>query len=140
MYLNTTAGRGNRKGDKMDKETSRRETNGEGMKVKERETNRYTQEEELKKFVTLELVLTECRLVNGITNNSLDVVAPYSTYCSGSILQNKRVGKKKKIRRKERERGKTDYINWQNSLVNFHAVFNITFAYSISSILNIGTP
>ena len=32
------------------------------MKEKERETNRHTQEEALKEFVTLELALTECGL------------------------------------------------------------------------------
>ena len=95
MHLNTRAGRRDRKGHELDIETNRRETNGEGMKVKERETNIHTQEEALKEFVTLELALTECGLDKGITNHSSDVVAPYSTY-SGSILLNKRVGKEKR--------------------------------------------
>ena len=96
MHLNTRAGRRDRKGHELDIETNRRETNGEGMKVKERETNRHTQEEVLKEFVTLELALTECGLDNGITNHSSEVVAPYSIYYGDSILLNKKVGKEKR--------------------------------------------
>ena len=92
--------------DEIDIETNRRETNGEGMKLKERETNRHTQEEELKEFVTLEFALTECGLDNGITNHSSDVVAPYSTYCSGFILINKRVGKEKRSGGKKKRVGR----------------------------------
>ena len=72
--------------------------------------------------MTLELTLTKCGLDNGITSHPCDVLAPYSTYCSGSIFLNKREGKEIKIRRKEGERGERDYINWQYSLVNFHTV------------------
>ena len=48
MYLNTRARRGDRKGNEIDIETNRRETDGEGMKVKEREAYRHMQEEALK--------------------------------------------------------------------------------------------
>ena len=48
MYLNTRAGRGDRKGNERDIETNRTETKGEGMKAKERETHIHTQEEALK--------------------------------------------------------------------------------------------
>ena len=48
MYLNTRAGRRDRKGNEIDIKTSRRETKGEGIKAKERETNRHAQEEALK--------------------------------------------------------------------------------------------
>ena len=47
MYLNTRAGRGDRKGNEMDIETNRRETKVEGTKAKERETSRHTHEEAL---------------------------------------------------------------------------------------------
>ena len=69
--------------------------------------------------MTLELTLTKCGLDNGVTSHLCDVVAPYSTYCSGSIFLNRRAGKEIKIRRKESE---SDYINWQYSLVDFHTV------------------
>ena len=91
--------------------------------------------------MTIELALTKCGLDNGITNHSSHVVTPYSTYCSGSIYTPKqKSGEIKKIRRKEKERGERDYLNWQYSLVNFHTVFNVPFAYSISSTLNVATP
>ena len=43
MYLKTKAGRGDRKGNEINIETNRKETDGEGMKAKEREANRHTQ-------------------------------------------------------------------------------------------------
>ena len=72
--------------------------------------------------MTLELTLTKCGLDNDVTSHLCDVVAPYSTHCSGSIFLNRRAGKEIKIRRRKRERRERDYINWQYSLVDFHTI------------------
>ena len=72
--------------------------------------------------MNLELTLTKCGLDNGVTRHLCDVVAAYSTHCSGSIFLNRIAGKEMKIRRRRRERRERDYINWQYSLVTFHAI------------------